>query len=99
MYLYKPGRKPSRPFRYDVMLDSPDPNGKDQALVSVEEEDLCFHRRLAARATGRIMCNKTLPMLYSKVMATVKSSGNWNDDTVTSDGIIRENGTYEVTVW
>lgn len=99
MYLYKPDRKPSRPFRYDVMLDGSEPDGKDPVLVSVDEEDSCFHRRLAARATGSIMCNKTMPMAYGKVYATAKINGNWSLDIETSDGVVRTNGIYEVTVW
>ncbi|KAH7680132.1 hypothetical protein AAVH_41497, partial [Aphelenchoides avenae] len=100
MYLYKPDRNPSRPFRYDVMLYSPEPNDKDQALVSVDEKDSCFHRRLAADAKGRLTCTATTPMVNASVWARVKISGSWSKGVLTTSKYITDaNGTYDVIVW
>ncbi|KAH7719193.1 hypothetical protein AAVH_13351 [Aphelenchoides avenae] len=97
VYLYKPGRKPSRPFRYDVMLE---PSGKDPALVPVDDDDTCFHRRLAANANGRLMCNSTTPMVNASLSARINISGHWFTSVLISNKFITDaNGTYDVIVW
>ncbi|KAH7719196.1 hypothetical protein AAVH_13354 [Aphelenchoides avenae] len=75
MYLYQPGRKQSRQFRYDVMLFGTDTDGEATRPQPGDTADECFHRRLAVEVFGRIMCNASVPMVSATVTVVANRTG------------------------
>ncbi|KAH7708896.1 hypothetical protein AAVH_23834, partial [Aphelenchoides avenae] len=73
MYLYKPGRGPTRPFSANFTLLGPriEANGFNYG----DDTDTCFHQRLAVSVQGTIMCNASVPMAFARmaVMVLVKT--------------------------
>ncbi|KAH7703344.1 hypothetical protein AAVH_29482, partial [Aphelenchoides avenae] len=78
IYLYKPGRRPSRPFSDNITLIGPSglPEGVSFALGA----DVCFHRQLAVAVEGTVMCTSSKPMAsaHMELLVQRKNGPGWH---------------------
>lgn len=97
MYLYQPGRKPSRQFRYDIMMFGPDPHGEPMALQLALTTDECSHPRRAVDVVGRIMCSESVPMVNATAIVVANRTGTGPQQIYL--GMTNNDGTYRETAF
>ncbi|KAH7719206.1 hypothetical protein AAVH_13364 [Aphelenchoides avenae] len=100
MYLYKPGRRPARPFSDRITMR--DHGEVGSGLSYGWDSDTCFHRRLAVNVEGTIMCNESVPMDSARMVVLVKTKNvtGWHV-TVVLEGktsVTLTDGSYDLTV-
>ncbi|KAH7719195.1 hypothetical protein AAVH_13353 [Aphelenchoides avenae] len=101
IYLYKPGRRPSRPFSDNITLIGPSglPEGVSFALGA----DVCFHRQLAVAVEGTVMCTSSKPMAsaHMELLVQRKNGPGWHVTEVL-DGLSQlmteKDGSYRKTI-